>query len=184
MSNTLSIQIPRDERVIHTVLSGEFAQVGFIDWEPVTEDDYGRARLHLDELACLHLADRQFGTLSQGEQQKVLIARARMTRPMLIILDEPCAGMDPGARERFLASIQELATRQTGLSLVFVTHHIEEIMPAFTRTLVLKAGKVVRQGDTRTVLQPALLQEIYGAVMDIEQCQGRYWPMCRQGNRM
>ena len=66
--------------------------------------------LCLDQLGCLHLADRRFGTLSQGEQQKVLIARARMSRPMLVILDEPCAGMDPGARERFLDSIQDLAT--------------------------------------------------------------------------
>lgn len=175
---SLAMQIPRHERVLHTVLSGALAHVGYIEWEPPTQSDLAHAREYLDRLGCLHLADRRFGTLSQGEQQKVLIARARMTRPMLVILDEPCAGMDPGARERFLASIQDLAATGGSLSLVFVTHHIEEIMPAFSRTLVLKDGRIVRQGATADVLQPAVLQEIYGVAIQAREYKGRYWPMC------
>jgi len=178
VTSTLALEIPRNEIVLHTVLSGAFAQVGLKDWEPPAEDDYRRARLHLEELGCLHLAGQRFGTLSQGEQQKVLIARARMSRPMLIILDEPCAGMDPGAREMFLASIQDLAVRQKDLSLLFVTHHIEEIMPAFARTLVVKQGRIVRQGSTAEVIQPGVLREIYGIGMHVTVCKGRYWPTC------
>ncbi len=178
VTSSLALQIPRDELVRHTVLSGQSAQIGYIEWDPPSEDDLAHARICLDQLGVLHLADRRFGTLSQGEQQKVLIARARMSRPLLIILDEPCAGMDPGARERFLSSIQDLATTQQDLSLVFVTHHIEEIMPAFSKTLVLKAGRIIRQGPTADVLQPAVLQEIYGVPMHIHPCAGRYWPVC------
>ena len=175
---SLALRIPAEEKVLHTVLSGEFAQLGYIEWEPPSEDDLAHARMCLEQLGCLHLALRQFGTLSQGEQQKVLIARARMSRPMLVILDEPCAGMDPGAREQFLSSIQDLATNQQDLCLVFVTHHIEEIMPAFGKTLVLKGGRIVRQGATREVLQPSVLQEIYGVPMRIYECKSRYWPIC------
>ena len=178
VTSTLPFQIPRHEKVLHTVLSGEFAQVGYIEWAPPSDRDLSHARTCLDQLGCLQLADRCFGTLSQGEQQKVLIARARMSKPMLVILDEPCAGMDPGARERFLASIQDLATRQQDLCLVFVTHHIEEIMPAFGKTLVIKDGRIVRQGPTADVLQPSVLQEIYGVPMQIKECRGRYWPIC------
>jgi iron complex transport system ATP-binding protein len=178
VTSSLALQVPASEQVLHTVLSGESAQVGYIEWEPPTEDDLAHARTCLEQLDVLHLEDRRFGTLSQGEQQKVLIARARMTRPMLIILDEPCEGMDPGARETFLASIQDLAARQQDLSLVFVAHHIEEIMPAFGRTLVLKEGRIVRQGCTRDVLQEGVLQEIYGVPMRIRECKGRFWPMC------
>jgi len=177
VTSSLALQIPAGERVLHTVLSGQFAQVGYIEWEPPAEDDLSHARMCLDALGVLHLEDRRFGTLSQGEQQKVLIARARMTRPMLIILDEPCEGMDPGAREMFLASIQELAARQQGLSLVFVAHHIEEIMPAFGRALVLKDGRIVRQGPTPDVLQASVLQEVYGVPVQIRHCKNRYWPL-------
>jgi iron complex transport system ATP-binding protein len=177
VTSSLASQIPAGERVLHTVLSGEFAQVGYIEWEPPTEDQLAHARTCLDQLGVRHLEGRRFGTLSQGEQQKVLIARARMTRPMLVVLDEPCEGMDPGTRELFLASIQDLAVRERDLSLVLVVHHIEEIMPAFRRTLVLRDGRIVTQGATHDVLREAVLQEVYGVPVQIRHCGRRYWPV-------
>ena len=114
VSSYLCAQIPPREQVLATVLSGKFAQIRFClyDGETVDETDRRRAVQHLEELGCAHLAGQPFGRLSQGEQQKVLIARARMARPFLIILDEPCAGLDPGSRECFLHSIQDLALRR------------------------------------------------------------------------
>jgi iron complex transport system ATP-binding protein len=121
------------------------------------------------------LRARKFGTLSQGEQQKVLIARARMTKPYLIILDEPCAGMDPGARENFLASLRKLGTRQKIPALIYVTHHIEEILPLFRHTLVLREGKVIHAGATASVLTRHVLKDLYGVALTVMRRKGRYW---------
>ena len=179
VSSYLCGQIPPREIVLHTAVSGAFAQIGL--WEQNIAEAQGevldRAAQYLEELGCGGLAGRQFGSLSQGEQQKVLIARARMARPFLIILDEPCAGLDPGARETFLKSIQELADRSS-VGLVIVTHHIEEIMPAFDRIIVLKDGKLLHSGLTREVLREELLEQLYGVPLRIVSQGGRYWPVC------
>ena len=180
VSSYLCNQIPARQSVLDTVLSGKLAELHFVlyDGQSLDPADYDQALLYLDELGCGRLAGEQFGRLSQGEQQKVLIARARMARPFLIILDEPCAGLDPGARETFLKSLQELAHRLPSLGLVIVTHHIEEIVPAFDKVLVLKDGKVLRCGPTADVLRPELLRELYGVAMRFVPDSGRYWPVC------
>jgi len=179
VTSTLNSIIPRDEVVLSTVLSGRYAQVGFsvLRWEPPSKKDYALAQQHLDELGCSELAKMPFGSLSQGEQQKVLIARARMTKPYLIILDEPCAGLDPGARETFLASLQTLGLQKGAPSLVYVTHHLEEIMPVFKKTLIVKEGKVIACGDTERILHDRAIRDLYGASIRIIQSKGRYWPI-------
>ena len=134
-------------------------------------------RHYLQELGCGHLDEQRFGTLSQGEQQKVLIARARMTRPYLIVLDEPCAGMDPGGREKFLAGLGRLDEQKKIPALIYVTHHIEEILPLFKQTLVLRDGKVLHAGPTRGALKPDMLQALYGVSLTIVKSKGRYWPV-------
>jgi iron complex transport system ATP-binding protein len=179
VNSTLLAMIPARELAIQTVVSGKFAQIGLVEFQGmnVRQEDFERARGYLKQLGADDLAQQAFGTLSQGQQQKVLIARARMARPLLIILDDPCVGLDPGAREILLASLQQLAMTPGAPSLVLVTHHIEEIMPAFAHTLVINRGRVVARGETRELLREPLLKELYGVSMRIDQRDGRSWPV-------
>jgi iron complex transport system ATP-binding protein len=176
---SLANEIPIRERALNTVVSGKFAQIGYLGgfWGQASRSDYARARRYLNELGCEHLRDQDFGTLSQGEQQKVLIARARMTKPYLIILDEPCAGMDPGARESFLASLRRLGAQKKIPVLIYVTHHVEEILPLFGKSLVLRDGQLLHLGKTSDVLKPRVLRELYGAPLSLIRRKGRYWPV-------
>ena len=146
---SLASEIPAHEKALNTVVSGKFAQIGYLGgmWGAGESIAILLARGDiLKSLAASTLREQEFGTLSQGEQQKVLIARARMTKPYLIILDEPCAGMDPGAREKFLASLRKVGAQKKIPALIYVTHHIEEILPLFRHTLVLRDGKVLYAG--------------------------------------
>jgi iron complex transport system ATP-binding protein len=181
VTSTLAAEIPEREKVIRTVVSGKFAQIGLLEGfggDP-TRADYRLAERFLEQMSCVYLRDQDFGTLSQGEQQKVLIARARMTKPYLIILDEPCAGMDPGARENFLVTLKQIGQQKRIPALIFVTHHIEEILPLFQKTLVLREGKILYAGNTRQVLTPKVLEELYGAPLSVVRRKGRYWPVIR-----
>ncbi|HEX6961757.1 MAG TPA: ATP-binding cassette domain-containing protein [Lacipirellula sp.] len=183
ISTDLAPQIPRNERAIETVVSGRFAQVGLKrlgDAQP-TDADFAAARRLLAEMKCESLADKPFGVLSQGERQQALVARARMVDPLLVILDEPCAGMDPGARERFLHWLDGLAASAASCALVLVTHHVEEIMPHFERTLAMANGQIAAAGPTADIVTASLLENLYGVRVErIEQSAGRHWPIWRQ----
>lgn len=181
VTSTLAAEIPAREKIVRTVVSGKFAQIGYVEGfgGMAGKSDYRMAEKLLGQMGCDHLRDQEFGNLSQGEQQKVLIARARMTKPYLIIFDEPCAGMDPRARETFLASLEEFGKQKKIPSLIYVTHHIEEILPMFSRTLVLKDGEVLHAGETRSVLKRNLLEELYGVSLSIMKRKGRYWPIVK-----
>ncbi len=178
---SLVAEIPKNEKALRTVVSGKFAQIGLLEQfgAAATASDFRAALGYLVDMGCGYLRQQEFGSLSQGEQQKVLIARARMTKPYLIILDEPCAGMDPGARENFLKSLGALGKQKKVPALIYVTHHVEEILPIFERTLVLRQGKVLHGGTTREVLKPKLLQELYGAPISLLKRGGRFWPVGR-----
>lgn len=179
VTSTLPPQIPLQEKVISTVVSGKFAQIGY--WQgfgvAASKKDYSQAEKYLAQMGCADLRNEEFGVLSQGEQQRVLIARARMTRPYLIVLDEPCAGMDPGARENFLATLEAVGRHKRIPSLIYVTHHVEEILPLFGKTLILKEGRALYSGATRAVLKPDVLQELYGVPLQIIKRKGRHWPV-------
>ena len=176
----LGPKIPPSELAIETVVSGRLAQVGLrhIGELQPTEGDFAAARELLESMRCGALADKPFGVLSQGERQQTLVARARMVDPLLIVLDEPCAGMDPGVRERFLAWLDELAAAPTSPSLILVTHHVEEIMPSFESTLVMERGQIAAAGATAEVVTAARLESLYGiGVERLEKSGGRLWPV-------
>lgn len=181
VTSTLASQIPPREKTLRTVVSGKFAQIGLVEapWDEPTKRDYTQAEEYLDQMGCAHLISQEFGTLSQGEQQKVLIARARMAKPYLIFLDEPCAGMDPGAREIFLSGLQKLGRQKKVPSLIYVTHHVEEILPLFKKTLILKDSKVLDSGNSSRILKRDVLEKLYGVALSITKSKGRYWPIVK-----
>jgi iron complex transport system ATP-binding protein len=129
---------------------------------------------HLRRVGCAHLAEREWRVLSQGERQRVLIARALMAEPAVLILDEPCAGLDPVARERFLEFIEELAHRRHSPALIFVTHHVEEITPAFSHALLLRQGGVEGAGPLKKVLTSAALSRVFEAPLRLRRVGGRF----------
>src|ERR1043166_2674661 len=157
-----------DEPALDTIVSGRYAMIDF--WGEATPADRREARAILRKIECEHLAARPWRVLSQGERQRVLIGRALMAKPALLILDESCAGLDPVARERFLQFLQRLR----GPTLVLVTHHVEEIVPAFTHVLVLREGKVLAAGAKQRVLASALFSKAFGVRLRLKSVDGRY----------
>jgi len=180
VASHLLAAVPPQETAIDTVLSGRFAQWGLrkCSREAIKEVDYQSARDQLANIGAESISERPFGVLSQGEQQRVLIARARMADPLLILLDEPCAGLDPGGRERLLADLAVWLTDPKSPRLVFVTHHVEEILPPIEHALVLGGGRVIHSGRIEEILNTQLLTEVFGtSPCRIEHVGGRRWPI-------
>jgi len=176
----VAARIPDDEPVADTVLSGRFAQLGLTLFPgmEITADDHGHARNGLDCVGCSHLADRPFGVLSQGERQRVAVARALAAEPACLVLDEPCAALDPGARERFLGWLGDFLRREADPAVILVTHHVEEILPEFDRTLVLAAGSVLAAGPTTEVPTQPTFEALYDTRLErLERVGGRHWPV-------
>jgi iron complex transport system ATP-binding protein len=173
VSNALTRRVPPAENAFTTVLSGATAQLGFWTREKTVPVD--KAMRCLGQLGVRHLADRRWEVLSQGERQKVFIARALMADPRLLILDEPCAGLDPVARENFLARLRKLAARKSGPALILVTHHVEEIFPEITHVLVLKKGRVLAAGPAEDVLSSETLSAAFGAPLALERDRHGRW---------
>ena len=189
VSSALGQMIRRNQSARQIVLSGAFASTALFD--RADEAQYARADKLLAMLGCESLADHPYGTLSLGEQQRVLIARALMPEPELLMIDEPCAGLDLPGREVLLETIDDLAAnglsraRSRGLSreqsrgrttLVMVTHHIEEITRRFTHVLILKAGRVLAAGAKDEILTDANLQSAFDLRIELDRRHGRYWP--------
>src|SRR6201996_2041179 len=141
VSSSVRQMMHDEEPALETVISGKYAMIDF--WGRASARDRAEARRILEQIECSYLAERPWLVLSQGERQRVLIGRALMARPRLLILDEPAAGLDPAAREHFLQFLQRIGQRPDAPTLVFVTHHVEEIMPVFSHVLILKNGQDV-----------------------------------------
>jgi len=163
---------PRGGDAISVVLSGFDASIGL--WREMTPDEVARARAALEAIGAGHLENRPTGVLSQGEKQRVLIARALVHQPPLLILDEPCAGLDPLARERLLADLGRLAARADAPAMVLVTHHVEEIAGFVSHALLLSAGGVVAAGAVEDVVTEELLGRTYGAPAELVREAGRF----------
>ncbi|MBS0630639.1 MAG: ATP-binding cassette domain-containing protein [Verrucomicrobia bacterium] len=173
VTSAFTASIPLAEVALDTVISGKFAQLDL--WSRVSRADRAAGLRLLRLVGLAHLAHREWSYLSQGERQRVLIARALMAKPRLLILDEPCAGLDPVARENFLRFVEKLARRRGPVpALVLVTHHVEEITPAFTHTLMLRAGEVVAAGPREKVLTSKNLSAVFGARLRLGRLGGRY----------
>jgi iron complex transport system ATP-binding protein len=172
-SAALAERIPRTEKVLDVVVSAGYGIVG--RWRETYDDlDYERADELLAEVGAQRLADRTFGTLSEGERKRVQIARALMTDPELLLLDEPGAGLDLGGREDLVTRLSDLARDPYAPAQVLVTHHVEEIPPGYTHALLLRAGEAVAAGPVEDVLTAPLLSDAFGVPLEVQREDGRY----------
>ncbi|HZV36210.1 MAG TPA: ABC transporter ATP-binding protein [Verrucomicrobiae bacterium] len=172
VSSSIRQMMADAEPALETVVSGKFAMIDF--WGRINRADRARAMQLLRQIECAHLAQRPWLVLSQGERQRVLIGRALMGDPQLLILDEPCAGLDPAAREHFLQFLQRLGSRKGAPTLVLVTHHVEEIMPVFSHVLILESGRVLASGKKSSVLNAGNLSRAFHARIKLKQKAGRH----------
>lgn len=143
-------------------------------WHVYDEADRDAARACLDRMGVAHFAEREFGTLSSGERQRVLLARTLMGEPGVILLDEPSAGLDLGGREGLVHSLADLAQDEGAPPVVFVTHHVEEIPPGFTHLLLLRDGHVVSAGELAATLTGEVLSDLFGLKLRLRCDEGRY----------
>jgi iron complex transport system ATP-binding protein len=159
ISSSLQDKLYKDETSLEIVLSGMFATIGL--YENPGKKQIDKALTVLRDLKCDHTAGQRYMALSQGEKQKVLIARALINSPALLIMDEPCAGLDIIAREHILDSIKLLASRQSTPTFLYVSHHVEEILPVFNKTLLLRRGRVHSSGNTKQILTQSNLSSFF-----------------------
>ena len=141
--------------------------------------DYDRDIENLSRLVgCFEFLDHPYGPLSQGEKQRVLLARALVCWPNLLILDEPCDGLDIIAREVFLKILEKLAVLSKDLTGIYVTHHLEEITSFFTKMLILKQGKIIAAGEIEEVVTEENLSTVFDVPVKIMRENGRFWLQC------
>jgi iron complex transport system ATP-binding protein len=172
-SAALADRIPKSERVADVIISAAYAVMG--RWrEEYDELDVARADDLMHRLRVDHLADRTFGTLSEGERKRVQIARALMTDPELLLLDEPAAGLDLAGREALVGTLSDLCTDPNAPATVLVTHHVEEIPLGITHALLLKQGRVVASGPIEQTITAGLMSYTFDLPLEITRVNGRW----------
>ncbi len=173
VSTSLQQKLYGGETALKIVLSGKFATIGLYDRTGL--EDMDKAEKLMKALGCSSLAERTYDTLSQGERQRVLIARALMASPKLLILDEPCTGLDVFAREQLLQMIEGVAGQEDAPTIIYVTHHVEEILPCFTKTMLIKDGQVFAAEESSKVLTSEVMSDFFGVPVQIDRKGGRSW---------
>lgn len=165
-SGELSDDIPFEETVHDVVMTGAWAVTG--RWrEDYDPQDVFRASQLVEQWGLAPLVTRSFGTLSEGERKRTLIARALMSNPELLLLDEPGAGLDLGGREDLVHRLTQLARDADAPAQIMVTHHVEEIPPGFTHALLIRNGQFVAQGPMRETVTSELLSATFGAAIEV-----------------
>ncbi|UIP58626.1 ABC transporter ATP-binding protein [Agromyces marinus] len=172
-STAMARQIPRNESVLDTVITAAYSVTGRWNEEYETIDDR-RAQRVLKEWGLDGFAERRFGSLSDGEQKRVQIARSVMTDPELLLLDEPAASLDLGAREELVALLGGYASSPASPAIVMVTHHVEEIPPGFTHAMLLADGGIRSAGPIAEALTSETLSETFGMPIELAERDGRF----------
>lgn len=174
VSSSVRQMVEDTESARGVIGSGRYGQINF--WGRLTREDEKQIAAIARQVRCTPLLDRDWAVLSQGERQRVLTGRALMAGPELLILDEPCAGLDPVARDHFVGFMQRLAASKRGPGVVLVTHHLEEIPPACTHVLALHKGAVAAAGPIRGVLRDDVLSGIFEAPVRV-RCRNGKWEL-------
>ena len=172
VSSALFSWLPARQSARQVTATGIHATIG--NWQELSADDLDRADDALRRIGAYSLRNKRYGVLSQGEKQRVMIARAMVMEPELLILDEPCAGLDPGTRERLVDDVDGLCGRTGGPTLVLVSHHVEEIPPRTTHVMLLREGRALAAGSIDEVLTSATLSELYDGRFTLHEKQKRY----------
>ncbi len=173
VSNAMIDNFNWQDNAIEIVLSGKFGALRLFN--DVTEEEIDHAVSIMKHFHCDLLANKSFEHLSQGERQRVQIARAIMADPEILILDEPCGGLDLIERENLLQTIEQIAEAENGPTLIYVTHHVEEILPCFSHVLLMKDGKNVEANAREVVLTDELLSDFFGREISLQIERERAW---------
>lgn len=177
ISSNLVEKFTLRDPVWEIVAGGMFAFLRM--YEEVPPEVKTKALHELERVGLRDMAEQPFGTLSQGERKKALLARAMIASPELLILDEPCSGLDYYEREKFLETLSEFADRK--LSMLYVTHHIEEIVPLFTHAALMADGRITARGPKREVLADERLQTAYDLPLHVDWMNDRPWIRVEEG---
>ncbi len=173
VSSSLQENLHADDSAEDIVLSGRYASIGL--YEKPAKSDISKANELMEQFGCTGFRLRPYSTLSQGERQRVVLARALMNSPKLLILDEPCTGLDLFAREHFLSAVTSISESPNPPTILYVSHHIEEILPAFGRTLLLKKGKVHSAGKSLAILTEVNLTDFFEFPVSVAWRGQRPW---------
>ncbi|MFL0583740.1 ABC transporter ATP-binding protein [Solibacillus silvestris] len=173
VSNAMIDNFNWQDNAIEIVLSGKFGALRLFN--DVTEEEIDHAVSIMKHFHCDHLANKSFEHLSQGERQRVQIARAIMADSEILILDEPCGGLDLIERENLLQTIEQIAEAENAPTLIYVTHHVEEILPCFSHVLLMKDGKNVEASAREVVLTDELLSDFFGREISLQIERERAW---------
>ncbi|WEV54976.1 ABC transporter ATP-binding protein [Leuconostocaceae bacterium ESL0723] len=166
VSNALQDRIHPGDSAESIVLGGRYGQITL--YRKCDPSEFQEAKLLLTQIGGKNVIGKPYRVLSQGEKQLVLIARALITSPKLLILDEPCNGLDLFARQRLLRQIQKISELEDGPALLIVSHYTEELLPCFDHLLLLKAGEIFDQGLRKDLMTPEVLAPFYGAPVEIQ----------------